>query len=100
LAIRGDEGPTICVRRIDDLDILWWSPYAIDLTGGVMQFDLPTEGFKYYLSQITPHAHAINGYIELIINGADLGGLLPNIAALLGFAVVFLAIALWRFKFD
>jgi ABC-2 type transport system permease protein len=84
--------------------VLWYASgftgFTIDLTGGVLQPDVPIEGFKYYLSQITPHAHAINGYTKLIIDGADLGGLLPNIAALLGFAVVFLAIALWRFKFD
>jgi ABC-2 type transport system permease protein len=84
--------------------VLWFASgftsFAIDLTGGVVQYDIPIEGFKYYLSQITPHAHAITGYIKLIINGADLGELLSNIAALLGFAVVFLSVALWRFKFD
>jgi hypothetical protein len=61
--------------------VLWFASgftsFPIDLTGGVMQFDLPTKGFKYYLSQITTHAHAINGYFELIINGADLGDFFP-----------------------
>jgi ABC-2 type transport system permease protein len=84
--------------------VLWFASgftsFTIDLTGGVLQAGIPMEGFKYYLSQITPHAHAINGYNKLIIDGANLGELLPNITALLGFAIVFLAVALWRFKFN
>jgi ABC-2 type transport system permease protein len=74
--------------------------FTIDLTGGVAQMDLPVEGFKFYLSQLTPHAHAINGYFKLMIDGADLVELLPNIAALLGFGVVFFLLGLWRFKYE
>jgi ABC-2 type transport system permease protein len=84
--------------------VLWFASgftsFTIDLTGGVVHFDIPIEGFKYYLSQITPQAHAINGYIDLIINGANLEQLLPNILVLLGFAAFFLSVAIWRFKFD
>jgi ABC-2 type transport system permease protein len=77
-----------------------FTAFKIDLTGGAIQFGVPIEGFKFYVSQLTPHAHAIHGYYDLMIFGADLGQLLPNVAALLGFAVVFLAVAIWRFKFD
>ena len=84
--------------------VLWFASgftsFAIDLTGGQVQFDLPIEGFKYYLSQLTPHAHAINGYIKLMIDGADLVDLLPNILALLGFGLVFFLVGLWRFKYE
>jgi ABC-2 type transport system permease protein len=83
---------------------LWFASgftrFKVDLTGGVLQFDVPIEGIQYTISQLTPHAHAIRGYYDLMIYGADLGQLLPNIAVLLGFAVVFLAVAIWRFKFD
>lgn len=77
-----------------------FTSFGLDLGGGAIQFDMPIEGFKFYLSQLTPHAHAIRGYYDLMIFGADLGQLLPNIAILLGFAVVFLSVAIWRFKFD
>ena len=77
-----------------------FTAFKIDLTGGAIQFGVPIEGFKFYVSQLTPHAHAIHGYYDLMIFGADLGRLLPNIAVLLGFAIVFLTVAIWRFKFD
>jgi ABC-2 type transport system permease protein len=84
--------------------VLWFASgftsFAIDLTGGQIQFDLPLEGFRYYLSQLTPHAHAINGYYKLMIDGAGLVDILPNVLALLGFGVVFFLLGLWRFKFE
>ena len=71
--------------------MLWFvsdfTGFAIDFTGEVVEYDILIEGFKYYLSQITPQSHAINGYIDLIINGANLEHNLPNIAVLIGFAV-------------
>ncbi len=77
-----------------------YTSFSLDLGGGAIQFAVPIEGLKFYISQLTPHAHAISGYYDLMIYGADLGQLLPNIAVLLIFAVVFLTIAIWRFKFD
>ncbi len=77
-----------------------YTNFSLDLGGGAIQFAVPIEGLKFYISQLTPHAHAISGYYDLMIYGADLGQLLPNIAVLLIFAVVFLTIAIWRFKFD
>jgi ABC-2 type transport system permease protein len=84
--------------------VLWFASgftsFAIDLTGGQIQFDLPLEGFRYYLSQLTPHAHAINGYYKLMIDGAGLVDILPNVLALLGFGVVFFLLGLWRFRYE
>jgi ABC-2 type transport system permease protein len=84
--------------------VLWFASgftsFALDLTGGQIQFGVPIEGFRYYLSQLTPHAHAINGYYKLMIDGAGLVDILPNVLALLGFGVVFFLLGLWRFKFE
>jgi ABC-2 type transport system permease protein len=84
--------------------VLWFASgftsFTIDCTGGQVQFHVPIEGFKYYLSQLTPHAHAINGYYKLMIYGAGLVDILPNILALLGFGVVFFLVGLWRFKYE
>jgi ABC-2 type transport system permease protein len=84
--------------------VLWFASgftsFAIDLTGGQIQSHVPIEGLKYYISQLTPHAHAINGYYKLMIYGAGLVDVLPNILALLGFGVVFFLVGLWRFRYE
>jgi ABC-2 type transport system permease protein len=69
---------------------------AISPTG----LDVGLEGFRLYLSQLTPHAHAIDGYVKVLLGGAGVADLLPNILALLGFAVVFFLVGLWRFKYE
>jgi ABC-2 type transport system permease protein len=58
------------------------------------------EGFRLYLSQLTPHAHAYDGYLRLMLSGAGLVDLVPNILALLGFGLVFFLVGLWRFKYE
>jgi ABC-2 type transport system permease protein len=73
---------------------------GLKISGGVAEMNSPTEGFVFYISQLTPHAHALDGYLELILKGAGLVDIVPNILVLLGFAVVFFMVAIWRFKFD
>lgn len=74
--------------------------FGLEITGTMVEIKLPSEGFSYYLAQLTPHAHAASGYLKLILFGADFVDILPNILALLSFAAVFFVIAMWRFKFD
>ncbi len=50
------------------------------------------------IARITPHAWAISGFNKLMVFGADFGAAVPNMLALLGFAVVFGVIAVWRFR--
>jgi ABC-2 type transport system permease protein len=50
------------------------------------------------IARITPHAWATSGFNKLMVFGADFGAAVPNMLALLGFAVVFGAIAIWRFR--
>ncbi len=52
------------------------------------------------LSRLTPSAWAIEGYMGLIADNWTLMQTLPNILVMLGFAVVFFGIAVWRFRFD
>ncbi|MGH2593669.1 MAG: ABC transporter permease [Anaerolineae bacterium] len=68
--------------------------------GGVMvpRFVMPE--FMQTLGLITPHAWALTAYQDVLVRGYGLEGILPEAAALLGFAVVFFGIALWRFKWD
>ena len=73
---------------------------SLNITAGVAEMTFPTEGFKYYIAQLTPHVHALDGYLQLIIEGAGLADILPNILILLGFATVFFLVAMWRFRFE
>jgi len=73
---------------------------SVDLSRGVAEVALPSEGFTFYLSQLTPHAHAYNGYLELLLEGAGLADIWPNILILLGFGVIFLLVGLWRFRYE
>lgn len=50
------------------------------------------------IAKITPHAWATSGFNKLMVFGADLSSVVPNMLALLGFAVVFGTIAAWRFR--
>ena len=61
---------------------------------------IPEEGFLHLLSQFTPHAHAIEGYLKLMSQGAGVVEVLPQVGLLAGVGVLFFLIAMWRFKFE
>jgi ABC-2 type transport system permease protein len=50
------------------------------------------------LAKITPHGWANNGFNKLMLFGAGFGAVVPEMLAVAGFAVLFGAIALWRFR--
>ena len=54
--------------------------------------------FMQSLGRITPHGWANGGLNKLMLFGAELGDVVPEMAALLVFAGVFLSLALWRFR--
>jgi ABC-2 type transport system permease protein len=58
-----------------------------------------SEGFTYTLTQLTPHGHALDGYMKLMAEGGSLVDVLPNVGVLVAFAAAFFVIAMWRFKF-
>jgi ABC-2 type transport system permease protein len=62
--------------------------------------NLPDEGFLNVLSQFTPHAHAIEGYIQVMSQGAGVTDILPQLILLAALAIVFFLIAIWRFRFE
>lgn len=57
-------------------------------------------GIMEVISKLTPHAHALNGYDILLIGEKGLVDILPEAGILLGFALVFMLIASWRFRFE
>ena len=80
--------------------LLYFASGSLSPTGYLRDMGFRSEGFRYYLSQITPNAHAFDGYLKLVIDGAGLVDILPNIVALLGFAVVFFLLGVWRFRYE
>ena len=57
-----------------------------------------TPAFMQSLARLTPHGWANDGLNRLMLFGAQFADVLPSMAALLAFAAVFLALALWRFR--
>jgi ABC-2 type transport system permease protein len=52
------------------------------------------------LSRLTPQAWALAGYQDVIVRGLGVREVLPETAALLGFALLFGLIGLWRLRLD
>jgi len=70
------------------------------LVGGCMfPIDLMPP-FLQKLSYAVPHSWAMKGYLSLMVRGLGLQEIIPHIGALLGFALVFFLIAVWRLRFD
>ncbi len=68
--------------------------------GGVMVPRYIMPDFMQTVGLITPHAWALTAYQDVLVRGYDVTHILPAVAALMGFAVVFFGVALWRFKWD
>ncbi len=53
------------------------------------------------IGHIVPHSWALDGYYAILVKpGTGIAEIAPSLAALLGFAAVFAAFGLWRFKFE
>ena len=57
-----------------------------------------TPPFMQSLGRITPHGWANDGLNRLMLFGAQFTDVVPSMVALVVFAAVFLAVALWRFR--
>lgn len=66
------------------------SPVPLFKSGGVMEV----------LSRLTPQAHAMLGFDQVINANAGVVAVLPEVLILLGYAVVSLALAAWRLRLD
>ena len=52
------------------------------------------------VSLLTPHAWAVDAYLKMMAEGAQLAAVLPNVAVLAVFAAIFFALGTWRFRFE
>jgi ABC-2 type transport system permease protein len=83
--------------QVDTLSVL----LAISLSalGGMMVpvFIMPQVMQK--ISLVTPHAWALKAFHDVIIRDLGVSDVLPEAGVLLGFALAFFSVALWRFRF-
>jgi ABC-2 type transport system permease protein len=71
---------------------------TLALLGGAM---VPIEVFPSVmqtLAHLTPHAWALDAFHKLLVDGGDLVTILPQLGALVAFAVGLLAVATFRFR--
>ncbi|MBI3742286.1 MAG: ABC transporter permease [Chloroflexi bacterium] len=68
--------------------------------GGTMVPLFVMPDFMQTLARITPHAWALLAYQDVIVRGLGTLQVLPNVTVLLGFAGIFFALALWKFRFE
>jgi len=53
-----------------------------------------------YVVKILPTTWAMRGLLDIVLRGQGLKAILPDAGILLGFAVVFFGIGIWRFKYE
>ena len=68
--------------------------------GGLMVPISVMPAFMQKLSLVIPHAWALTGFQDVIVRGQGMAAILPVVGVLMGYALVFWALALWRFRFD
>ena len=73
---------------------------VLSALGGLMVpiYVMPT--FMQKLALAIPHAWALNGFLDVMVRGQGLNAVLPVIGVLMGFALIFWTLGLWRFRFD
>jgi ABC-2 type transport system permease protein len=75
--------------------LLWVFGFA-----GILLVGMPVGSTLDTVSQVIPHYWANAAFMDLFVRGQGLADIMPSILVLLGFTGVFLAVGLWRFKFN
>ncbi|MGB3715710.1 MAG: ABC transporter permease [Candidatus Promineifilaceae bacterium] len=52
------------------------------------------------IGKLTPQYWAVTGFYDLLVRGQGLADITDSVLALLGFSVLFVAVAVWRFDYD
>jgi ABC-2 type transport system permease protein len=74
---------------------------VMGLLGGCMFPRLFMPAFMQKVGLAVPHGWALDGFYDVLIRqGTTIADVAPQIGALLGFAALFGAVGLWRFKFE
>lgn len=74
--------------------------YSIAAVGGAWWPIEITPAWMQQIARLTPTFWAMQGYHDIITRGLGLPAVLPEAAILLGFGFVFLALGVWRFRYE
>jgi ABC-2 type transport system permease protein len=69
------------------------------LGGAWMPLEVTGETFQR-IAHLTPTAWAMDGYKDIVIRGLGIEAVLLPAGIILGYAVLFFSLALWRFRFE
>jgi ABC-2 type transport system permease protein len=50
--------------------------------------------------KVLPTTWAMQGMLDLVLRGGGLRDILPEAGVLLGFAVIFFSVGVWRFRYE
>ncbi len=73
---------------------------VLSALGGLMVPSIIMPDFMQKLSQAIPHYWALTGFQDVIVRGAGFAEVLPVVGILMGYALVFWAVAVWRFRME
>jgi ABC-2 type transport system permease protein len=75
--------------------LLWVLGFA-----GILLAGMPSGSLLDSVRRVIPHYWANAAFMELLVRGHGLADIMPSVLPLLGFTGAFLAVGLWRFKFE
>lgn len=70
------------------------------LGGTMVPLDIMSSPMLTSISRFIPHSYAVTAYKAVLVQGADLSAIMPNLGILVGFSLIFFLIGLWRFDFN
>ena len=85
-------------KQADNIGVI--AGFVLMFLGGCVIPLYNAEGFVGILSKLTPHAHALQAYRGIMVDGLTLMQVLPSLGILVVFAAVYFGLAVWRFKFE
>jgi ABC-2 type transport system permease protein len=85
-------------KQADNIGVI--AGFVLMFLGGCVIPLYNAEGFVGILSKLTPHAHALQAYRGVMVDGLTLVQVLPSLGILALFAAAFFGLAVWRFKFE
>jgi ABC-2 type transport system permease protein len=74
--------------------------WVMGALGGAFMPTFLLGGFIETISKVVPHSWAATAYYDLLLRGKGIADIMPELAVLAGFTLVFAVIGIWRFEFD
>ena len=73
---------------------------VLSALGGLMVPLYVMPDFMQKLAYAIPHAWALSGFLDVIVRGQGINEVMPIVGVMLGYALIFWVVGLWRFRFE